>query len=189
MTVESTPDAAGPGTPPPPAGKGWTRHLKLAGIVAVSALAGAFLSGAARHWHHGYHGPGHFMSGPVDPAGIDKRVDWMTSKIARDVDATAEQKTKLAEIAKAAATDLLPLREKMIAGRKEARDLLVQPSVDRAAIEKLRADQLANMDALSKRLSEAVAAAAEVLTPEQRKKLADRFPPGGHGWRHGQDRG
>ncbi len=69
----------------------------------------------------------------------------------------------------------------------------LQPAIDRAAIEKLRADQLANMEALSKRMSEAIGDAAEVLTPEQRKKLADRFPPDGRGWgpgwHHDRDRG
>ena len=64
--------------------------------------------------------------------------------------------------------------------------LLTQDKVDRAEIEKFRAEQLALADAFSKRVSQAIGEAAEILTPEQRRKLADRLPPGGHG--PGRDR-
>lgn len=178
MTDQST------GGAPVTGGRDWKKPLKLAAIVLVSAMGGAFASNAARHWHGHHHG---FMAGPIDPAEVDKRVDWMTKHVARDVDATADQQTKLADIAKAAAKDMLPMRDKVQAARKEVRDLLTQPAVDRTAIEKLRVDQVANMDALSKRLSQAIGDAAEVLTPEQRKKLAERFPMG-HGWHHDGDR-
>jgi Spy/CpxP family protein refolding chaperone len=58
---------------------------------------------------------------------------------------------------------------------------LTQDKVDRVEIEKFRAEQLALADAFSKRVSQAIGEAAEILTPEQRRKLADRLPPGGHG--------
>jgi len=78
--------------------------------------------------------------------------------------------------------DLLPMREKLLAARATARDLLTQQTIDRAAIEKFRADQIAVHDATSKRLVQAVADAAEILTPEQRRKLSNMMPPRGGPW-------
>ena len=61
-------------------------------------------------------------------------------------------------------------------------DLLKAPTIDRAAIEGLRSQQMAVADAISKRVSTAFADTAEVLTPEQRVKLAERMQSHrGHG--------
>jgi Spy/CpxP family protein refolding chaperone len=49
---------------------------------------------------------------------------------------------------------------------------LRQPKTDRAALEALRAEHLALADDVSKRLAAGLADAADVLTPEQRAKLA-----------------
>ena len=128
-------------------------------------------------WRHGPFGPGGF-----DPARAEERADRMIRHISVEVDATADQQEKLRGIVKNAVKDMLPLREKMFATRQQARDLLLGQTVDRAAIEKLRADRIAVADALSKRFTQALADAAEVLTPEQRHKLEDLLPPAG-GWR------
>jgi periplasmic protein CpxP/Spy len=164
---------------------------KIAGLVVLSALAGAALSRGAHHWRH-YNGWSHAMSGPIDPADVDRRVEWMTSKLAKHVDATAEQRDKLAVIAKAAAQDMQPMRETMRDARVKARELLANATVDRAAIETLRAGQMANADAMSKRVSTALADAADILTLDQRKALAERMEKrhrGWWGWRHGPDKG
>ena len=65
------------------------------------------------------------------------------------------------------------MREKAQSARQRGRELLTQPTVDRAAIEALRAEQMALADAASKRFAQALGDAAEVLTPEQRRKLDD----------------
>ena len=64
------------------------------------------------------------------------------------------------------------------------------PTIDRAAVEKLRADQIAAFDAKSKKVVGAALDAAGQLTPEQRAKLVqqaeDRMDHRGWGgWRHG----
>jgi Spy/CpxP family protein refolding chaperone len=91
-----------------------------------------------------------------------------------EVDATDAQKQRLGPIVKAAARDLLPLRDRMRDARLQAVALLSQPSIDRAALEALRANQLQLAEQASKRLTQALADAADVLTPEQRKQLAER---------------
>lgn len=176
--TEPTPAQPAPG---PNSRFNWVKALKISALVLVSAFAGAAAS-RAHFWHHHWHGPG-YMGQAIDPAEADRRIDWVTTRMAREVKASDEQRTKVADIAKAAAKDLMPLREQMQDVRKQVRELLTQPTVDRAALEKLRADQIATLDALSKRLVTAVSDAADVLTPEQRKELADRFPlhPDWHG--------
>lgn len=140
--------------------------FKRAGMVTVigGLMAGIGVTG----WAHGEHGHRGAAFAP-------ERVEFMVKHLAVDVDATPEQRARLTEIAKAAATELAPMREKAKAARKQAIDLLGSPTVDRAAMERLRAEQIAAMDAVSRRLTKAIADAAEVLTPEQRKQLAVRF--------------
>ena len=50
---------------------------------------------------------------------------------------------------------------------------MTAPTIDRTAIERLRAEQIALAETASKRIAQALADAAEVLNPEQRKKVAD----------------
>jgi Spy/CpxP family protein refolding chaperone len=102
--------------------------------------------------------------------------------LAIEIDATAEQQDKLRAVVRSAVEDLLPVRKKLLAARATARDLLTQQTIDRAAIEKLRADQIAVHDAASKRIVQAVADAAEILTPEQRRKLSTMLPSRGGPW-------
>ena len=136
-------------------------------------------------------GHGHWRGGPFgggfDPARAEERADRMIRHISVEVDATAEQQEKLRGIVKSAVKDMVPMREKLFAARKQARDLLLAQNIDRAAIEKLRTDQLAVADALSKRFTQALIDAAEVLNPDQRHKLEDMLPPVGHwrGWSRG----
>ena len=53
--------------------------------------------------------------------------------------------------------------------------LLAAASIDKAALEQLRAAQLQAMDSLSKRLLQSMTDSAEVLTPEQRVRLGERM--------------
>ena len=103
------------------------------------------------------------------------RLDRLLKHFYVEIDATEAQKQQLEPIAKQAANDLLPLRERLHAGRREAIELLTQERVDAAALEALRARQIALADEASRTLTRTLSQAAEVLTPEQRKHLAARF--------------
>ena len=156
--------------------------------AAIATLIGSMAAGIGlKAWEHGAPGGWHrggFMGGPLDPAMLDERIDRMVKHFAVEVDATPEQRAKLGEIARASAKDLLPLREKAREARKRAMELLASPSIDRAALERLRAEQIQSADAASRRLAQSLADVAEVLTPEQRKQLAERIQNRGR-WRHG----
>jgi len=150
--------------------RGW----RAAGIAA--ALAAVLAVGACSH------GPGHGhgwrdgpMSGAVDPERAARFTERMADRIVSAVDGTPEQKQRITTIAQAAMQDLRPLREQMRTARTRSIELLKAPSVDRAAIEALRGQQIALADGASKRLAQALADTAEVLTPEQRVKLAERM--------------
>jgi protein CpxP len=162
------------------------RGLRVAAIaLGVVLAAGAVGSLAAQAFSRSFPMPAMAMQaafmGPADPVQIEKHVERMIKHFGVEVDATTEQQDKLTAIAKGAAKDLLPLREQAHAARKQALDLLTAPTVDRPAIEKLRAAQLALADGASKRLAQALADVAEVLTPEQRKALGDRLTNGDFG--------
>jgi len=127
-------------------------------------------------WHHRRFGGfgGQFLT----PGRIERIVD----RLAWAVDASSEQKQKLTTIIQRAADDLRPLREKHLEGRKQMRDVLTAPTIDRGKLEALRTDQMKLADEASRRITGALAEAAEVLTPEQRGDLArrlERFGPRG----------
>lgn len=144
-------------------------------VIALVALTAIGTSLATRAFSHGpmWHRGGFGMT--MDPTEIDSRIDRFMRHFAIEVDATKEQQTRLAEIAKKAAAEALPLRQKLMGGRDRGRDILTQAKVDRAEIEKLRTDQIAVHEQLSRILAGAVADASDVLTLEQRKKIAERM--------------
>ena len=161
------------------------RFFKRAGIATLigGLVAGIGLKAYAHGGPGGWHRGG-FMGGPLDPAMLDERLERMLKHLYVEIDASEEQKAKLAPIVKDAVKDLLPLRAKVNDARKQAIGFLAGERVDRDAIERLRSEQLALAEQASKRFSRALADAAEVLTPAQRKALAERVARH-HGRHHG----
>ena len=147
----------------------------------LAALIGGIAAGATyKAFAHGGYG-----RGPIDPADLDKHLDRMLKHFYVEIDATEEQKRRLEPIVKQAAKDLLPVREQLHAGRKQAIDLLTQERVDPKAVEALRARHLQLVDEASRRLTRALGEAADVLTPAQRKELAAHFARRQGRWGHG----
>jgi len=171
MSDQSHPQAGGAAPSEPPRRRG-RRWLIVATLALAAALTGAAASRSLSHQH--WHGGG-FMSPAFDPARAGERADRAVRHFAVEIDASNEQQEKLRAIVRELLRDLLPMREKALATRQRGRTLLTQPSIDRAAIETLRAEQLALADGASRRLAQALGDAAEVLTPEQRRKLDERL--------------
>jgi Spy/CpxP family protein refolding chaperone len=174
-------------TPQPPV----RRHRgRTAAVILGVALAGGIVGAfATTSFSQGFGPPFHMTvrgpmgyGGPLTTEQLVDRADRAVRHVAIELDATAEQQAKLEAIVKSAVTDLAPLRDKVRATHQKVRELLTASTVDRAAIEKLRAEQVATVDGLSKRVGQAAGDAAEVLTPDQRRKLGDMLPPlGEHG--------
>jgi Spy/CpxP family protein refolding chaperone len=161
---------------PPERPRRLRRALFIVAVAAAAGLTGAFAStafsqgfgsGFGPPWRGGW-------SQRFDPATVEDRADRMVRHLAIEVDATAEQQERLRGIVRAAVRDLLPLREKAMNSRQRARELLTQTTIDRAAIETLRTEQMALADQASRRFTQALGDAASVLSPEQRNKLAER---------------
>jgi periplasmic protein CpxP/Spy len=147
--------------------------FRRAGIFAAMAgLAGGIGLHAQAQGDHGSRGG--IFGGPLDAAQMDERMERMLKHLYVEINATEEQKKKLDPIVKQAIKDLLPFREQMRSARAQAIGLLGGERIDRAALETLRAERLKNAEAASKRLTQALADVAEVLTPAQRKALSER---------------
>jgi periplasmic protein CpxP/Spy len=153
-------------------GQGLGHHLlaQVPGMTVAAAPAGDGFGAGPELAADDVHGG---LFDGIMEAVVAAHADRAVRHLAVEIDATAEQQDKLRAIVRDTVKDLLPVREKIMAARATARDLLTQQTVDRAALEKFRADMMVTHDAVSKRLVQAVADAAEVLTPEQRRRISD----------------
>jgi periplasmic protein CpxP/Spy len=168
---------------PPERPRRLRRALFVTAIAGAAALTGAFANSA---FSQGFGPPWRsqpFWGQSFDPAAIEDRADRMVRHLAIEVDATAEQQERLRGIVRSAVRDLLPLREKAISSRVRARELLTATTIDRSAIEALRNEQMALADQATSRFTQALADAASVLSPEQRRRLAERIDRW-HAFRH-----
>ncbi|HWP12553.1 MAG TPA: Spy/CpxP family protein refolding chaperone [Ramlibacter sp.] len=138
-------------------------------FAGLAALGGLGLLSAQAHAH------GWGRRQPLDPEEMARRLDWRIGRMVQDAGGTPQQKERLVAIATAALAELKPLREQMRQSRRAGLELLAAPVVDRRALEQLRTTQMQVADARSRRMLQAMADAAEVLTPEQRVKVAERM--------------
>lgn len=133
------------------------------GLVVAGAAAVASGIGSHRGGHHGLH-----RGGP-------ERISFATDRALAFVDATPEQSEKIRTIVDRTVNDLAALRDEVEADRANAIALLRGPTIDRAAVEKFRADRIARIDAQSRQVTASILEVAETLTPDQRAKLADEL--------------
>lgn len=132
-------------------------------LLAAVTLAAAGTAFAAPPMA-GHAGPGMTMFGGH---GMARMLD--------QVNATAEQRSQIEQIAKAARADLQAQHESGRALREQAMQLFAQPTVDANAAEALRQQMLAQHDRASQRTMQAMLEVSRVLTPEQRQQLAERM--------------
>ena len=142
-----------------------TARLLLAGVLAV---AGTFALGAfAQPMPHGPGGAGLFMGGPHEGRMMDRMLD--------SVKATDAQRAQIKQIMQSAHADLKAQFDANRGLHEQMMQAFAQPTIDANAIEALRQKQLAAHDQASRRMTQAMIDASNVLTPDQRKALADHM--------------
>jgi Spy/CpxP family protein refolding chaperone len=149
------------------------RLLKWGGaVVLVVALVG----GTAAAWAHSQFG---------DPGKMATHMEHRLKSTLEDVGASAAQQEQVAQIFKVAAEDLRAIKDQYPSGgHKELHQILTGPSIDRNRLEILRSEHLRFADEASRRLTLALADAAEVLTPEQRAAVTEKMAKKSRHW-HG----
>jgi Spy/CpxP family protein refolding chaperone len=119
-----------------------------------------------------------------DPAKFNQHIEKRVDKALTGTDATADQKKKVSGIIEQAFTDMKPLHDKRVENRKAMAEAMQAPTIDKAKIEALRQDQMKVADTGSKRFTQALTDAGDVLSAPQRqaffKAWSDRAAHGHH---------
>ncbi len=136
---------------------------RLALVALTLALAGAVLSPAEA-------APDTMLGGP--PEHTERMVERM---LAGASGVTDTQRSQVREIARAAGTDLRGQHDAGRALREQMASAFTQPVVDANAVEALRQKMLAQHDAMSRRITQALLDVSRVLTPEQRQQIAQKM--------------
>jgi Spy/CpxP family protein refolding chaperone len=165
---------------PAPTKQPTTRRRWLAGVTIGGLLAGLTAWGvhavAPRDGHfcragwHGRHGGDGFFGGPE---AMTQRLNHRVERLFTKAGASAEQKVKAQEILRVLGDDLKPYSDTKHEMRASVREILTAATIDRTRLEQQRSKLVADMQVVSERVTRAMADLAEVLTPEQRRTVAD----------------
>jgi len=184
MTQDSTP-ASAPDRQTHPRRR-W-RRLAIATLLggAVAGIgAKVFAQNGPSMGHHcgthRMHAGGDFFD--QNPEAMQQRIEAFVKWGLADVNATEAQQKQISSIANAAIADLKPLRERHHELRGSIAKAIAQPTVDRAALESLRTQEIDIAQTASKRVTQAIGDAAEVLSPDQRRILAEKMQQRRHRW-------
>jgi Spy/CpxP family protein refolding chaperone len=140
-------------------------RIKLVTLIAIPlVIAGAL---AFAHQSGGHHGAMH--SQPVE-AHLDRFAGLLTK-----IGASDAQKSQIEGLLRGTFDNVGGLREGHHAALGQMHELLFAPTIDRAKMESLRAQQIKSLDDASRDLVTTFQAAAEVLSPEQRAALAQEM--------------
>jgi periplasmic protein CpxP/Spy len=159
------------------------RRRLLTGMV-VGGFLGSLLAGGINLYSHAQPGPGWWFraghgpggswrQGAYDPDMVQARIEFATDWMLSRVEASDEQRQQVKAIVQATVHDLAPMREQHHQNKQTMLQSLTQPTINRAALGDIRRAELQLAETASERLVAALADVAEVLTPEQRTRLAE----------------
>ena len=120
----------------------------------------------------------------VDPAKFQQRIEKRVDKALSGTDASTDQKKKVTEILQAAFKDMKGFHGQRVENRKAMEAAMQAPTIDAAKIEQIRAEQMKIADASSKRFTQALVDAGNVLNASQRQAFFKAWGER-HGKRHG----
>jgi periplasmic protein CpxP/Spy len=141
-------------------------------LIGAAVLIGLVGAGAA--WaSHRAGAVGHRFGA----AAMRLHAEFVVDRALRRAEASDEQRQQIEAILERVFDAHKSLRAEREAMREEAAAVLTADSIDRARLEALRARHLQLIEKGSRQVTQAIGDAAEVLTPEQRRKLV--------GWLHG----
>jgi protein CpxP len=146
-----------------PSGLTFVVGVGLAALIAIGAGA-AIAQGIGK-------GPMGGFGGHMGMRFAEHRFE----SIMDEIDATDEQQDKIWAIVDRTRAEMRPMGREFRGMREEVATLLSAPTIDKAAVEALRVKRIAEVDEASKKAVAAIIEAAEVLTPEQRAKLAEEM--------------
>ena len=127
------------------------KQLLFAGALALVPIAA--VAGSGMHQRHG------------DPkAHVEEMLD--------EVDASDAQRQAIEPLVDRATARAHDIHAQAADLHEELLGLLTAETIDRAALESVRADAVALVDRASREMVDAMTGMAEVLTPEQRKEIA-----------------
>ena len=158
----------------PPDRKGG-RHKFFSGL-AIGGLVGSLLATSFTAWSQAQPGRGcgwHGRHTALTPEERSARAEFATEWVLSRVDASEEQRARIKAIVQDALKDFSQLREQHVQNREAFMSALARPAVDREALNQIRQAELQLAGSASDRLVNAIADAADVLTPEQRTKLVE----------------
>jgi Spy/CpxP family protein refolding chaperone len=155
-----------------------TKSRRVPWVASIAAVAALFTAGIAVVAAHGS-GWNHDWSDEQVAEHIQEHVNKMLD----GTDATPGQRAQVTTILQSAAHDVLAMRDQHVAAHAKFKQILSAEQIDRAQLETLRQQQIQALDSASQRLSAALADAAEVLSPEQRKQLFANIEKRHH-WHH-----
>lgn len=159
------------------------RRRFLTGLMAGGLLGSLLAGGIGMYaqaqqgpggWFRAGHGPGGFFRHAAhDPEMMSAHLEFATGWLLSRIEASDEQRQQVKTIVQATVQDLAAVREQCLQNRQTLLQTLAQPTIDRAALGDIRHAGLQLADTASDRIVAALADVAEVLTPEQRTKLAE----------------
>ncbi len=149
--------------------------IAIGGVFGVQAFADSKTYGHMKLYASNFGGGHHKRFADLSDADIEAKIERIVKHAAIEIDATQAQQDKIVALATAVAKDMKPLHGRMRAAGKEIQELLLADTIDRSALERLRAERLADAEQISKDLVNALADVAEILSLEQRKVLNDRI--------------
>ncbi len=150
----------------------------LAATTLLALTAGAAQTALAAPDGHGMHdsreGGRMHMEGGGGMGGMALSARHL-ERVLDSVNATAEQRAQITKIVEAARADSVAQQATRRSLHQQSQALFAQPNVDARAAEALRQQMLAQHDQASKRMLQVKLDISRVLTPEQRKTLAERM--------------